>query len=90
MRFSIASLFALATAVAAIEPYWTAEVSEHILEDGKVQYVDATYHSDEYPNGLRNSCASSTVEPASKRCDQTTFWYEYDGTSKPTHTHVLS
>jgi hypothetical protein len=82
MRFSIASVFAFVTAVAATEPYWTVEVSEHVLEEGKVQYVNAKYHSDEYPDGLRNSCYSSSVEPPNKSCDRLTFWYEYDGTSK--------
>jgi hypothetical protein len=86
MRFSIVSIFALATAVAATEGYWTVNVSEHILEEGKVQYVNAKYHSDEYPDGLRNSCYMSSAEPVGKNCDRDGFWYEYDGTSKSTNT----
>ncbi|KAH8724156.1 hypothetical protein GQ44DRAFT_709239 [Phaeosphaeriaceae sp. PMI808] len=85
MRFSATTLLALtASASAAVLPRSQYGSWDVVLEEKSSgeQYMDATFTSDAYPNGLRSACISNpTATPAYFRCNRAAITYSYDGTT---------
>lgn len=88
--FNLAFLGLATSSLAAVLPRsqygsWDVSVSKSAYANGrKSETVTAVFTSDAYPEGLTSTCKYELSPPAAETssCDNESFSYAYDGSSK--------